>query len=241
MKNNIFRRNILKLLAAFATTLGINSLLGRNASGTLNKATDATDATLKPIAPNPGMSSSSEIIIANGNLKDVRLELTSIMQKAVENPEFEALLKKYDLFDATTIKFLINKEKIQTKKNIKIDDEIMSSLIVPNSGMNSSSETIIANGKLKDVQLEVASRMEKALKNSELETVLEKYDLLDAIKIEVLINKEKLQTQENIEIDEETMSSFKDTTGEDFIISGCLYCPALTCCNNVPNPCAGCP
>ena len=237
MNNNLFRRNILKLLAGFTTTLGINSLLGRNASGTLNKATNSTP---KPIAPNSGMSSSSEIIIANGNLKDVRLELTSIMQKAVENPELEALLKKYDLFDATKIEISINKEKIQTKKNIKIDSEIMSSLIVPNSGMNSSSETIIANGKLKDVQLEIASGMEKAVKDSELEDVVEKYDLLDAIKIEVLVNKEKLQTQENVEIDEETMSSLKDTLGEDFIISSCAYCPRLTCCDGVVNPCAGC-
>ena len=93
---------------------------------------------------------------------------------------------------------------------------------------------------LQDIRVELAAAMQEVIRGSKVEKLLEQYDLLDAMKMEISLDKDKLQAKKSIHIDEETMLSFKETSTDGFSILGCRFCPAYICCENVFNPCNGC-
>ncbi|MGD1873101.1 MAG: hypothetical protein ACFB02_08630 [Mastigocoleus sp.] len=96
--------------------------------------------------------------------------------------------------------------------------------------------------EFKTVQKEVIAAMQESLRGSKLEVLLKKYNLQDDIKIILSVDKNNIQSKENINIDEESMVSLQSESIDDnFSVLACAFCYGIfTCCDTVWNPCNGC-
>ena len=107
MKSSVKPRNILKLLTVITvigTTLGTSSSLNRNAYAFVNTPIDSSS---KPIAPNSGITSQAETVMANAtaqNLKNqtrqkLQDECTSVASEALNCRKLTKFLEKYVVVD----------------------------------------------------------------------------------------------------------------------------------------------
>ena len=128
MKSSVKPRNILKLLTVITvigTTLGTSSSLNRNAYAFVNTPIDSSS---KPIAPNSGITSQAETVMANAtaqNLKNqtqqkLQDECTSVASEALNSRKLTKFLEKYVVEDEA----LKNQSSldISKMKNIQIID-----------------------------------------------------------------------------------------------------------------------
>ena len=128
MKSNVKPRNILKLLTVITvigTTLGNSSSLNRNAYAFVNTPIDST---AEPIAPNSGITSQAETVMANAtaqNLKNqtrqkLQDECTSVASEALNSRKLTKFLEKYLVEDEA----LKNQSSLDISKikNIQIID-----------------------------------------------------------------------------------------------------------------------
>ncbi len=128
MKSSVKPRNILKLLTVVTvvgTTLGTSSSLNRNAYAFVNTPIDSSS---KPIAPNSGITSQAETVMANAtaqNLKNqtgqqLQDECTSVASEALNSRKLTKFLEKYLVEDeALQINSNLDARKM---KNIQIID-----------------------------------------------------------------------------------------------------------------------